>query len=105
MVDGPVRLLRKGPLLGYIKTHWVRYLPKEREALLRALAPGERTPAFRVHRKGLELASWYVRLPLPPEGLRPPWRGFCGWRRPLRAPSWSSPTSPWGFSPPWPPTR
>lgn len=86
VVDGPVRLLRKGPLLGYIKTHWVRYLPKEREALLEALAPGERTPAFRVHRKGLELASWYVRLPLPPEGLRPPLAGLLRVETPLSGP-------------------
>jgi len=86
VVDGPVRLLREGPLLGYIKTHWVRYLPKEREALLEALAPGERTPAFRVHRKGLELASWYVRLPLPPEGLRPPLAGLLRVETPLHGP-------------------
>lgn len=86
VVDGPVRLLREGPLLGYIKTHWVRYLPKEREALLEALAPGERTPAFRVHRKGLELASWYVRLPLPPEGLRPPLAGLLRVETPLSGP-------------------
>ncbi|VCU53497.1 hypothetical protein TTHN1_01271 [Thermus thermophilus] len=86
VVDGPVRLLREGPLLGYIKTHWVRYLPKEREALLEALAPGERTPAFRVRRRGLELASWYVRLPLPPEGLRPPLAGLLRVETPLSGP-------------------
>jgi len=56
------------------------------EALLEALAPGERTPAFRVHRKGLELASWYVRLPLPPEGLRPPLAGLLRVETPLAGP-------------------
>ncbi|WP_234553435.1 DNA double-strand break repair nuclease NurA [Thermus caliditerrae] len=76
VVDGPVRAVREGPVLGYIKTHWARYLPKEEEALLRALAPGERTPAFRVRRKGMELASWYLRLPLSPEGVRPPESGL-----------------------------
>lgn len=86
VVDGPVRLLREGPLLGYIKAHWARYLPKEREALLEALAPGERTPAFRVRRRGLELASWYLRLPLPPEGLRPPWAGLLRVETPLEGP-------------------
>lgn len=86
VVDGPVRLFREGPLLGYIKTHWVRYLPKEREALLEALAPGERTPAFRLRRKGLELASWYLRLPLPPEGLRPPLAGLLRVETPLEGP-------------------
>lgn len=48
--------------------------------------PGERTPAFRVHRKGLELASWYVRLPLPPEGLRPPLAGLLRVETPLAGP-------------------
>lgn len=86
VVDGPVRLLREGPLLGYIKTHWAHYLPKEQEALLEALAPGERTPAFRVRRKGLELASWYLRLPLPPEGVRPPLAGLLRVETPLHGP-------------------
>ncbi|TFU26591.1 DNA double-strand break repair nuclease NurA [Thermus tengchongensis] len=84
VVDGPVRAVREGPVLGYIKTHWVRYLPKEEEALLRALAPGERTPAFRVRRQGMELASWYLRLPLPPEGVRPPESGLLRVETPLQ---------------------
>ncbi|GAB5601982.1 nuclease [Thermus sp. FJN-A] len=83
VVDGPVRVPREGALLGYIKTHWARYLPKEQEALLRALRPGERTPLFRVRRGGLELASWYLRLPLPPEGLRPPESGLLRVETPL----------------------
>lgn len=82
LVDGPVRFKREG-VLGYIKTHWVRYLPPEREPLLWALKPGERTPAFRVHRRGMELASWYLRLPLPPEGVRPPQAGLLRVETPL----------------------
>ncbi|GAA5334334.1 MULTISPECIES: DNA double-strand break repair nuclease NurA [Thermus] len=86
VVDGPVRLKRVGPILGYIKTHWARYLPPEKEALLAALAPGERTPLFRIRRKGLELASWYLRLPLPPEGVRPPEAGLLRLETPLDGP-------------------
>lgn len=83
VVDGPVRTVREGPVLGYIKTHWARYLPKEQEGLLRRLAPGERTPLFRVRRKGMELASWYLRLPLAPEGVRPPESGLLRVETPL----------------------
>ncbi|MEN2982742.1 MAG: DNA double-strand break repair nuclease NurA [Thermus sp.] len=83
VVDGPVRFTRPGPVLGYIKTHWARYLPQAEEALLPALGPGERTPAFRVRRRGLELASWYLRLPLPPEGARPPQAGLLRVETPL----------------------
>lgn len=84
VVDGPVRLRRQGPVLGYIKTHWARYLPEDREALLSTLKPGERTPMFRVRRKGQELASWYLRLPLPPEGVRPPESGLLRVETPLQ---------------------
>ncbi|WP_117238275.1 DNA double-strand break repair nuclease NurA [Thermus sediminis] len=88
LVDGPVRFARPGglPLLGYVKTHWARYLPEGEEALLQALSPGERTPAFRVRRGGRELASWYLRLPLLPEGLRPPQAGLLRVETPLEAP-------------------
>ncbi|TBH21412.1 DNA double-strand break repair nuclease NurA [Thermus thermamylovorans] len=83
VVDGPVRWVREGPVLGYIKTHWARYLPREQEGLLRRLVPGERTPLFRVRRKGMELASWYLRLPLAPEGVRPPESGLLRVETPL----------------------
>jgi hypothetical protein len=85
VVDGPVRFLRPHglPLLGYIKTHWARYLPEGAESLLQALRPGERTPVFRVRRGGRELASWYLRLPLVPEGLRPPQAGLLRVETPL----------------------
>ncbi|ALJ91614.1 DNA double-strand break repair nuclease NurA [Thermus aquaticus] len=87
VVDGPVRFPRPGgPLLGYIKTHWARYLPEEEEALLHALRPGERTPAFQVSREGQALASWYVRLPLAPEGFRPPQAGLLRVETPLKGP-------------------
>ncbi|MEZ0348589.1 MAG: DNA double-strand break repair nuclease NurA [Thermus sp.] len=86
VVDGPVRLRREAPILGYIKTHWARYLPPEKEALLHRLAPGERSPLFRIRRKGLELASWYLRLPLPPEGVRPTEAGLLRLETPLEGP-------------------
>ncbi|MFN4073156.1 MAG: DNA double-strand break repair nuclease NurA [Thermus sp.] len=84
VVDGPVRLRREGPVLGYIKTHWAHYLPEDKEALLPLLKPGERTPMFRVRREGQELASWYLRLPLPPEGVRPPESGLLRVETPLQ---------------------
>lgn len=84
VVDGPVRLRRQGPVLGYIKTHWARYLPEDREALLFTLEPGERTPMFRARRQEQELASWYLRLPLPPEGVRPPESGLLRVETPLQ---------------------
>ncbi|MFN4070811.1 MAG: DNA double-strand break repair nuclease NurA [Thermus caldifontis] len=83
IVDGPVRFRRQGPVLGYIKTHWARYLPEDKEALIPTLRPGERTPMFRVRRGGQELASWYLRLPLPPEGVRPPESGLLRVETPL----------------------
>jgi hypothetical protein len=87
VVDGPVRFKREGgALLGYIKTHWARYLPEAEEALLQALKPGERTPAFRVRRGGMELASWYLRLPLVPEGVRPPQAGLLRLETPADGP-------------------
>lgn len=68
VVDGPVPQAHPR-LLGFIKTHWAQYLPKEAQDLLPRLEVGERTPAFRLRRRGMELASWYLRLGPGPEGL------------------------------------
>lgn len=86
ILDGPVRLRRQGPVMGYIKTHWARYLPEDKEALLYRLRPGERTPMFRIERQGQALASWYLRLPLVPEGVRPPESGLLRVETPLEGP-------------------
>ncbi|MGQ9692275.1 MAG: DNA double-strand break repair nuclease NurA [Thermaceae bacterium] len=87
LLDGPLYAFDApmGRVLGYAKTHKVRYLPDPYQDLLRRLRPGERTPIFRIPRGVLlaekqpayalaprpEVRSWYVRLPFaeffPPE--------------------------------------
>ncbi len=77
VMDGPLPFDNR-PALGLIKRHWARYLPEDKEGLLVALRPGERTPAFRKRRRvggvTLCLASWYLALPLP--GGYPPGAGL-----------------------------
>jgi len=68
VVDGPLRGRQHLPLtMGLVKTHHTHYLPPERRAVLRALAPGERTPVFRIAGSWIR-HSWYLRLPGPPGG-------------------------------------
>jgi hypothetical protein len=72
IVDGP--LLGRQHLeraLGYIKSHHKTYLPPELNALVGALAPGQRTPAFLMG-TNWDRHSWYLRLP-GPKGA--PWSG------------------------------
>jgi hypothetical protein len=51
-------------VVGMVKTHHVAYLSGEAVAVLAALVPGERTPAFTVGTSWTR-HSWYVRLPGP----------------------------------------
>lgn len=72
IVDGP--LLGRQHLeraLGYIKSHHATYLPPELNAVVAALAPGQRTPAFLMGTTW-DRHSWYLRLP-GPRGA--PWSG------------------------------
>ena len=72
VVDGP--LLGRQHLeraLGYIKSHHKTYLPPELNAVVGALAPGQRTPAFLMG-TNWDRHSWYLRLP-GPKGA--PWSG------------------------------
>ena len=72
VVDGP--LLGRQHLeraLGYIKSHHATYLPPELNALVAALAPGQRTPAFQMG-TSWDRHSWYLRLPGPAAA---PWSG------------------------------
>jgi hypothetical protein len=72
IVDGP--LLGRQHLeraLGYIKSHHATYLPPELNALVGALTPGQRTPAFHMG-TNWDRHSWYLRLP-GPKGA--PWSG------------------------------
>ena len=48
--------------IGYIKSHRTPYLPAELNAIVSALAPGERSPLFLVTTTWTRY-SWYVRLP------------------------------------------
>jgi hypothetical protein len=73
VVDGPLRGRTHLPrALGYIKTHRASYLPPDLNAVVVALAAGERTPVFHMgtswHRY-----SWYLRLPCRPNGT---WAGI-----------------------------
>jgi hypothetical protein len=73
VLDGP---LRKGQhihdAVGLVKTHHVRYLPDALNPIVGALAPGERTPVFRIDARPFSRHAWYARLPGPPGG---PWAG------------------------------
>src|SRR5262249_49483201 len=50
----------------------VKYLPPELDAVVAALAAGERTPVFRIDAR-FRRYSWYLRLPGPKGG---PWAGI-----------------------------
>jgi hypothetical protein len=60
VADGPLNDLRPATAVGYIKSHRVTYLPPERNAVVGALAPGQRTPLFTI--ADYKRYSWYVRL-------------------------------------------
>jgi hypothetical protein len=72
IVDGPLRGRQHLPrVLGYIKSHHATYLPPDLNAVVGALAPGQRTPAFLMG-TSWDRHSWYLRLP-GPKGA--PWSG------------------------------
>jgi hypothetical protein len=72
ILDGPLHNRQHLPrALGYIKSHNKTYLPPELNALVGRLAPGQRTPAFRMG-TSWDRHSWYLRLP-GPSGA--PWSG------------------------------
>jgi hypothetical protein len=65
VADGPLnKPLAPLPVVGYIKSHRVTYLPTEQNAVIAELAPGQRTPLFTIaaDRPDLCRYSWYVRL-------------------------------------------
>ncbi len=74
LLDGPLKHRRHVPhAVGIVKTHDVKYLEPEQDRVVGALAPGQRTPVFRVDAQPFSRYSWYVRLPGPPGG---PWAGI-----------------------------
>jgi hypothetical protein len=63
VVDGPLRGRQHlAGAVGMVKTHHTAYLTGDAAAVLAALAPGERTPAFTIGTTWTR-HSWYVRLP------------------------------------------
>jgi hypothetical protein len=72
VIDGPLNGREHLPrALGYIKSHHSSYLPKDLNALVGALKPGQRTPVFRMV-TNWQRHSWYLRLPGDPGA---PWAG------------------------------
>jgi hypothetical protein len=62
-VDGPLRgRSHLDRTIGYIKTHHTTYLPPAQAAVVGALRPGQRTPAFTMG-TSWRRQSWYLRLP------------------------------------------
>jgi hypothetical protein len=73
IVDGPLRgRTHLERTIGYIKTHHASYLPAEQAAMVAALTPGQRTPAFTMG-TSWRRNSWYLQLPGTP-GV--PWSGI-----------------------------
>ncbi|MFR9774947.1 hypothetical protein ACL02O_02680 [Micromonospora sp. MS34] len=73
VVDGPLRSRRNLPrTLGYIKTQHSQYLDARLTAVVTGLAPGQRSPVFRL---GTAWGgySWYLRLPVSGGA---PWAGI-----------------------------
>ncbi|HEX6933065.1 MAG TPA: DNA double-strand break repair nuclease NurA [Streptosporangiaceae bacterium] len=74
VVDGPLRGRVRSPqgqlraedrldkTVGYIKTHHASYLPEAQAAVVGALRPGQRTPAFAIGTTWRR-TSWYLQLP------------------------------------------
>ena len=73
VVDGPLRRREHLPAaVGLVKTHHVRYLPPDADAVVASLEAGERTPVFLVA-SVWNRYSWYVRLARADGG---PWAGI-----------------------------
>lgn len=71
-VDGPLRgRTHLDRTIGYVKTHHTTYLPAEQAAVVGALRPGQRTPAFTMG-TSWRRNSWYLRLPGAGDA---PWAG------------------------------
>jgi hypothetical protein len=66
VADGPLNDLGAHPTVGSIKSHRVRYLDPEHNAVVAQLAPGQRTPLFTI--ADYRRYSWYVRLAMLPGG-------------------------------------
>lgn len=64
VADGPVNDTRAREVVGYVKTHRVRYLTGAEASVIGKVVPGERTPLFILGAGGtFARFSWYQRLP------------------------------------------
>jgi hypothetical protein len=83
VVDGPLRgRTHLDRTVGYIKTHHASYLPAAQAAVVAALRPGQRTPAFAMG-TSWRRNSWYLQLPGTP-GV--PWSGVVRLECPAELP-------------------
>ncbi|WP_027346054.1 hypothetical protein [Hamadaea tsunoensis] len=72
VVDGPLRGPGAPPrVLGYAKTQQKQYLPDHLLPVVSELAPGQRTPVFRIGGRWTRY-TWYLRQP---GGMAIPWSG------------------------------
>lgn len=62
VADGRIRELRPMPIVGFIKTHQVMYLPAQHRRLIGSLSAGQRTPLFSILTENFPRYSWYLRL-------------------------------------------
>jgi hypothetical protein len=73
VVDGPLHRRRHlSRALGYVKTHRVEYLSPDLSRVVTRLAPGQRTPVFRIG-SAWPCFAWYLRLP---GAAGAPWSGI-----------------------------
>jgi hypothetical protein len=79
VVDGPLHSrVHLNRTVGYIKTHHASYLPEPQAAVVGALRPGQRTPAFAIGTTWRR-TSWYLQLPpTGGQGGRRPWQAATG---------------------------
>ncbi len=68
VADGRNHEVGPRAIVGYVKTHQVRYLPSGYRSLIGELAAGERTPLFLIDSAFLPRYSWYLRLADLPGG-------------------------------------
>jgi hypothetical protein len=73
VADGPLQEFAPHPTIGYVKSHRVLYLSRERNRTVAALRTGQRTPIFSI--TGYTRYSWYVRLAELPNGHS--WSGIA----------------------------
>jgi uncharacterized protein len=83
VLDGPLR--GRADLrhtIGFVKTHQSRYLPSDLVAVVTGLAPGQRSPIFRLG-TSWDCFTWYLRLP---GGSGAPWSGIARAECPVHLP-------------------